>query len=254
MTTPIPIIESTPDGLAVTSETVAAGTEVQHKNVLGLIESHAASLEAFGTVAFETRPFATAGGTQEKRVALLNEQQATLLMTFMRNSERVVQFKVALVKAFFDMAQRLAKPAELSRTDLARMVIAAEEEKAALAVQVGELSPRAEAWDTLASAQGDYAVDEAAKILSRDPNIDTGRDRLFKHMEALGWLFRKGNRGRWHAYQSQVDNGRLVQRMGQPFHNSRTDEWETPAPTIRVTAKGIQALRISLLPALELAG
>lgn len=47
------------------------------------------------------RPFETDGGVQTRRIALLNEQQATFLMTLMRNTERVVEFKCALVQAFY---------------------------------------------------------------------------------------------------------------------------------------------------------
>ena len=121
-----------------------------------------------------------------------------------------------------------------------------------LHAEVAALTPKASAWDTMAGAHGDYAVDEAAKILSRDPNITVGRARLFAHMAERGWIYRQGARNRWHAYQSQVDNGRLVQRMSAAFLNQRTGEMEVPDPTIRVTVKGIEALRASLTPALEL--
>lgn len=121
-----------------------------------------------------------------------------------------------------------------------------------LHAEVAALAPRASAWDTMAGAHGDYAVDEAAKILSRDPNITVGRARLFTHMAERGWIYRHGARNRWHAYQSQVDNGRLVQRMSAAFLNQRTGEMEVPDPTIRITVKGLEALRASLTPALEL--
>ncbi|MEC7119676.1 MAG: hypothetical protein VXW65_07225 [Pseudomonadota bacterium] len=48
------------------------------------------------------RPFMTAGGRQVRRVAVLNEAQATLLMTLLKNTQTVVAFKVSLVKAFFE--------------------------------------------------------------------------------------------------------------------------------------------------------
>lgn len=121
-----------------------------------------------------------------------------------------------------------------------------------LHAEVAALAPRASAWDTMAGAHGDYAVDEAAKILSRDPNITVGRARLFTHMSERGWIYRHGARNRWHAYQAQVDNGRLVQRMSAAFLNQRTGELEVPDPTIRITVKGLEALRASLTPALEL--
>lgn len=111
-----------------------------------------------------------------------------------------------------------------------------------------ELEAPAQAWGVMVSAHGDYAVDEAAKILSRDPAIEIGRNRLFTLMKELGWIYRQGARQNWHAYQSQVDNGRIVLRMTAAFLNARTQEMENPAPTIRITAKGIEALRSALKP------
>lgn len=110
-----------------------------------------------------------------------------------------------------------------------------------------ELTPKAEAWDTLAGARGDYSVEEAAKMLSRDDQISIGRNRLFTVMGGLGWIYRWGKRQSWHAYQDQVDNGRLVLRMSSAFQNQKTGEMEVPAPTIRITAKGVEALRTQLL-------
>lgn len=84
-----------------TSLAISEGTGNEHRAVLQLIKTHESSLCEFGRVSFKMRPFETSGGTQIKRVAVLNESQATLLMTLLRNSPRVVEFKVALVKAFF---------------------------------------------------------------------------------------------------------------------------------------------------------
>lgn len=106
-TTIVPTIERTDSGLAVSSENIAQGAGVQHKNVLEMIEKRSSDFEQFGRVSFETRPIETAGGVQRRRTALLNEPQSTLLMTFMRNTEQVVAFKIALVKAFYNVAQQL---------------------------------------------------------------------------------------------------------------------------------------------------
>ena len=99
-----PLVERSERGLIVTSETIAQGADLQHKNTLELINRHHLSLERFGQVAFETRP---GYNNSQIRVALLNEQQATLLMTFMRNTDRVVEFKVQLIEAFYAMANQL---------------------------------------------------------------------------------------------------------------------------------------------------
>lgn len=86
-----------------TSLAIAEGVQLQHKNVIELIRKHIEPLSNFGRVAFETRPFETDGGNQWRDVAYLNEPQSTLLITFMRNSEIVIAFKIALVKAFFEL-------------------------------------------------------------------------------------------------------------------------------------------------------
>ena len=111
------------------------------------------------------------------------------------------------------------------------------------------VKPLAEAWDTLAGAKGDYSVAEAAQVLSRDERITIGRNRLFEFMGELGWLYRHGKRRSWHAYQPQVENGRIVLKMSPAFQNAKTGELERPAPTIRLTAKGVEALRTKLLEA-----
>lgn len=141
-------------------------------------------------------------------------------------------------------------PVALTRSDLARMVLESESAREIAESRARELEPAAEAWGVMVSASGDYSVDEAAKILSRDPSIEIGRTRLFSHMSDLGWLFRSGKRQRWHAYQSQVDNGRLTMRMSAAFLNARTGEMENPAPTIRITAHGVEKLRATLKEAI----
>ncbi len=84
-----------------TSLHIADGSKANHKAVMQLIKTHIHHFNRFGRVAFEMRPFETEGGVQTRRIALLNEQQATFLMTLMRNTEHVVEFKCALVHAFF---------------------------------------------------------------------------------------------------------------------------------------------------------
>ena len=46
---------------------------------------------------------------QNTKDYILNEQQATLLITFLKNTEQVANFKTNLVKAFFKMREELSK-------------------------------------------------------------------------------------------------------------------------------------------------
>lgn len=155
--------------------------------------------------------------------------------------------EVAAAQAYFAVRTRQAETssatvAELSRRDLARMIIDAEDAREAAELRAKELEPAAKAWTTMASCHGDMSVDYAAKVLSRDKSISTGRNRLFTVMADAGWIYRAGDRNQWHAYQTQIENGRLAHKLSGPFLNHRTGELEIPAPTIRITTKGLSVL------------
>jgi phage regulator Rha-like protein len=88
------------DEARVDSCTLAKLLQIQHKNVLALIKDYRTDFENFGRVAFQTRPLETNGGTQNQRIALLNEDQTYLLLTFSRNTTYVRNLKVKLIEAF----------------------------------------------------------------------------------------------------------------------------------------------------------
>ena len=94
-----------------TSEIIAQGVGVQHKNILALVRNYQADFETFNPVAFETRQgkaLPQGGFGQGVTIAILSEQQATLLVTYCKNTETVRKFKVALVKAFYEMRLQMS--------------------------------------------------------------------------------------------------------------------------------------------------
>lgn len=239
------IIQQVEGELRVSSLTIADRTEVEHRAILQLVRAHHEEFEEFGGVAFEMRPFETAGGTQRRDVAQLNEQQATLLITYMRNSGVVRAFKIELVKQFYAMRQALAAPKSLEQRSL-ELLGELNAEVQRQAAQITELAPRADAWDDLASGDGTYSVGDAAKMLQQ-AGIKTGRDRLFQYMYDIGWLFKQS--GRWQAMQSTVDAGRLFHKP-QSHRHPETGETVLDAPQVRVTMKGLGQLRVRMLPPL----
>lgn len=84
------------------SSIIAECGEVKHRTVQRLINKHKTSLENFGKVRFQITPSKSGQNIKDYK---LNEQQATLLITFMRNTEKVIEFKENLVKAFYDQRQ-----------------------------------------------------------------------------------------------------------------------------------------------------
>ncbi len=91
-------------GQAFTStEIVAEGVGIEHRALVQTLRKYQSDFETFGTVVFETR--GSNGKADYSVFALLNEQQATLLVTYCKNTEVVRRFKVALVKAFYEARQ-----------------------------------------------------------------------------------------------------------------------------------------------------
>ena len=93
-----------------TSEIIAQGVGIEHRAILQTLRNYKADFETFGILTFETQKPSDAfemrrGCIKEKVVALLSEQQATLLVTYCKNTEVVRKFKVALVKAFYEARQ-----------------------------------------------------------------------------------------------------------------------------------------------------
>ena len=80
----------------------------QHKNVFELVKNYKADFEQLGKVTFQTE--ALPSGQLEK-FALLNEDQAYLLLTYSRNTATVRALKIKMVAAFGD-ARRAAEVRE----------------------------------------------------------------------------------------------------------------------------------------------
>lgn len=109
------VVFAGPDGEPITtSSVIAAETGNQHKNVLGLIRANLCDLKEVGRVAFQTRPFQTAGGTQRREIAEMDEPAAALLMTYLRNTPVVRDFKKRLVGAFYAMRAELSRRTSLA--------------------------------------------------------------------------------------------------------------------------------------------
>ena len=109
-----------------TSEVIAECAGVKRDTVQKLIQRHEKDLREFGKVGFEIRPLSGSKTGQTVKVYHLNEQQATLLLTFLRNTPVVIEFKKELVRQFFAMRKELMnikaikaerKPLRTSMTD-----------------------------------------------------------------------------------------------------------------------------------------
>lgn len=90
-----------------TSETIAEYAGIKHHAIQQMIAKHETSLKSFGLVAFEMRAVKKSRGVKYEKLYHLNEQQATLLITFLQNTEQVIRFKTELVRQFYQMRTQL---------------------------------------------------------------------------------------------------------------------------------------------------
>lgn len=93
-----------------TSLIVAEGTQNQHESIIRLINEHKIRFERWGQIHFTDLKSGNKNGDMRGRptkVALLNEQQATFLITLLRNNEVVLDFKSELVDQFYKMREVL---------------------------------------------------------------------------------------------------------------------------------------------------
>lgn len=88
---------------------IAKGTNNQHSTVTKTIKRYRKDFENFGSLRFSDSVSKNPKGGRPSRVYILNEQQATLLVTYLGNSEVVRKFKVELVRQFFEMRKFIAE-------------------------------------------------------------------------------------------------------------------------------------------------
>jgi prophage antirepressor-like protein len=114
-------------------------------------------------------------------------------------------------------------------------------ETKALTAKVAELEPAAQSWQTLASADGDFSVSDAAKILARDPQIKLGRNRLFTVLDEYRWTYRQLADDRPRVMQVAIER-QWLSEIPQSHYHPRTGELVMDAPQVRVTVKGLHEL------------
>ncbi|EJF06503.1 Phage regulatory protein Rha (Phage_pRha) [Thiovulum sp. ES] len=96
----------------ISHKVIAKHTENKDVSIRKLIDKYIDKLEFFGVVSFEMTTVSEDKlkenpDLKPSKTYFLNEPQATLLLTFLRNNEIVVYFKVDLVRAFFEMRTQL---------------------------------------------------------------------------------------------------------------------------------------------------
>ncbi len=235
------IIIKTQDGVPVIDTvTIAEGVKVTHETIIKLVRKYESDFSAFGGVRFEIEPFETAGGTQKREIALLNEDQATLLFTYLKNTEVARTLKVRVVKAFRDCRDELAKVKvnpfadRIPKTYPDALRLAADlvdknekltAEKKVLEETAAKNAPKVGFADSVLASSADVNVTAAAKTLGIGPR------KFFDWLRLNSFLYKQTNQ----AMQSAIDAGYMVVRFAKVNHSDFTED----KPYAHITGKGL---------------
>lgn len=106
--------------------------------------------------------------------------------------------------------------------------------------------PKVELHDQIMTAEGHLSVSDAGKLLAQ-AGVNTGPRKLFADLDALGWTFVRG--GKRQIYE-HIRRQKLLDYKAQSYFDQNRGERVIAEPQIRVTPKGLEKLRIKLLPPL----
>ena len=112
--------------IVTNSYIVAENAGITHKSLKNVIRKYESDIKEFGLLPFKTAEVEIG---RPETFYEFNEQQATLLFTYLRNTEQVRNFKKKLVKAFYSMRNELIKRDEtrdvaiIDRNNLTKMIV-----------------------------------------------------------------------------------------------------------------------------------
>ena len=215
----------------IDSLTIASGVKVQHKNVLELIRKYPESFQDFGPVAFETRKLNADRGRPEG-FALLNEDQAMVLFTFLKNTAEARAGKVKIVKAFKACRDALSEAMKgyqvpQTRAEALRLAADLSDRVDQLETQIKQDAPKVELAEAVEASKSEITITEAAKIFGMKPKD------LFMWLRKSGYIYMQGSAPKARC----VESGFMTLRL-YPYHSS-ADGSLKESPTGYVTGKGL---------------
>lgn len=202
------------------SELVQSRHDKVKQSIERLAERGVITLPPMGEKATAGRPttFYVFSGEQGKRDSIIVVAQLC------------PEFTAALVDRWAELENQ--KPAELSRMDLIKLALAAEEENIALKQHVAVLEPKAEALDTIADTANTYTIRECVKAIGGIREKD-----LIQLLIDRKWIYRDATK-KLQPCAQYVINGVFLNRTS-PVITNAYDGQERVFLHMRVTAFGL---------------
>lgn len=224
-----------PSAMSMTSQEIADLVESRHDNVRVTIQ-RLAEKQVIALPAMQEKP--TAGrptqvyvfsGEQGKRdsiivVAQLSPEFTARLVDRWQELEKLVEQR--------DPMEMLNDP-----TVLRQALLGYSEKVIALEARVQEQTPKVEALDRLATANGSLCITDAAKVLQAQPK------KLFAWLRENRWIYRRAGGTGYLGYQDRIMTGLLEHKVNVVL---REDGSEKVVEQVRVTPKGLTKIAKTL--------
>lgn len=157
-----------------------------------------------------------------------------------------VELRAKIIDRWEELERAASKPnIDLNNPAHLRLLLADyANDKIEMQAQIADLTPKAEALDRIATAEGSLCITDAAKTLQVQPKV------LFAFLRSHRWIYsRPGNAGEV-AYQDKLASG-LLEHKTTTVH--RSDGSEKVVTQVRVTPKGLTRLAKELEPSVRAA-
>ena len=142
-------------------------------------------------------------------------------------------YNVKLRNAIIRRWQELEKPIELSRMDILKIAMDAEQENLKLTAQVEDMKPVVVAFERIAKADGSMCLRDAAK------NLQIKLKDFTSWLHANDWIYKNKNQKSWIGYSTKDKQGLLEHKVTTV---GMKDGNEMNATQVRITAKGLAKL------------
>lgn len=242
-------LRTLPDDMHVTTEMVAEFYGVDPEVIRKLVIRNREELVGDGYVVVAraqlVRDMVSLTGVPKARMIALFPRRAVLRIGMLLRDSPVAREVRDYLLNVEHAAQEpvFVHPSELTRKQILEMALDSENRALAAEERIIELEPKAIKWDKFLSADGDYDVNCAAKLLHRWGRADIGETRLWALLRKLGWVSRSGlyGNGPHVAYQRHIDLG-LVTMKPQVQYVTESGEEIIRFPQVRITPRGLNEL------------
>ncbi|MCK2200519.1 Rha family transcriptional regulator [Corynebacterium callunae] len=245
------LVNTAQDGSLVTdSHIIAVGTDNEHRNVIRLVRKYLTDFETFGRVDFKNQPFETAGGMQNREIAILNREQAMFAMTLFRNNEIVLDFKKNLIRAFVEMEKQLSAPALSGKQLIAAALLEAQSTMQELettvqaqATQLEVAAPKVTYHDTYVAESDQLSFRTVASTL------DMGEKALRNLLIEKGWIYKETSSRRSQKTGEIVPQYRYSEYADKKAYFIRRQNHDAPRfrgevdHTLKITPAGAAAIK-----------